>query len=110
MYGGIVSNTAAANTIVDFSVRGEPGLRTRLCNVVASYSAVPAGGSLVAKGLRSDRVYQFDIVLAGPTFIPSDEYGLGFDVGEDVEITLAAGGAAVVGKVSLVVWRSADVT
>jgi len=94
--------TEAANTAVSVTVRGKIGQRVVLDALAWSYSAAPAGGRISAVGVTSSRGVSLDVTVAGADSLPLGRYGIPFDAGEDVLITLAPGGAAVVGSVSVV--------
>ena len=93
------SATAAANTAVVVTVTGVAGQTVRIGAIVVSYSAAPTAGSLtvVVNGVT---VFQIDITAAGPTVVPIPQGGLICQAGQNAVITLAAAGAAVVGRVS----------
>lgn len=98
------SRANAVNTVTSVTVKGREGLRTCIDNVVVSYSAAPAGGNLTLIGQSSNRALDVDITAAGPTVIAPADKSFQFAVGEDVVATLAAAGAAVVGKVNLTAY------
>jgi len=76
----------------------QPGGRYYLYSVIASYSAAPTGGQITSTGLVGDEL-NHAITAAGwggITFPPlSSEENTG------ISVTLAAGGAAVVGRLSV---------
>lgn len=97
---------SAAGAALTLTIKGRTGKVVCLYDVIASYSAAPAAGGLQMQGLTSSYQYMFDIVAAGPTPVIGGSYGVPFLMGEDVSVTLAGGGAAVVGKLSLVAkWK-----
>lgn len=98
------SGTPAANAPAIVKIAGRVGHRTCIGNVQWSYSGVPAGGNIIATDGIADRVYTVDIVAAGPGALISGDAWAEFNVGADVTVTLAPGGAGVTGKVSLLWW------
>lgn len=94
-----VSGTAAANTAVTLTINGVAGQTIRITELSFSYSAAPTAGSVtvVVNGVT---ILQFDITAAGPTAIPLPPGGLKCQSGQNAVITLAAAGAAVVGRLN----------
>jgi hypothetical protein len=93
----VVAATAGANALVAITLVGVAGYRHYLPFLVWSYSGLPTG-RLTISGLDGDDV-DFDITAAGagPVFFPP----LAGTIGASVVITLAAGGAGVVGKLNV---------
>lgn len=94
-----VTDTAAANTQVQRTYAAVAGQRHRLTMLAVSYSAAPAGGRIqITDGgtLRLD----LDITAAGTTTVPIPAGGIRGAVNADLVLTLSAGGAAVIGKIS----------
>lgn len=101
------SRSPGANAPAIVTVQGRTGARVVVSGIIVSYNAAPTAGNFTILGNNSNRGYDFDISAAGPLAIPNPEDGMEFDVGESVTATLAAAGAAVVGKVNLAVqWQS----
>jgi hypothetical protein len=98
-----VSATAAANNAVVVTVNGVAGLTQRLAALSWSYSAAPAGGSLTVV-VNAVTVVQLDITAAGPGSLPLAQGGLICQAGQNVVVTLAAAGAAVIGRVNVATY------
>jgi hypothetical protein len=96
------TNAPAANTAAVVIIAGEPRRHTLICGLQWSYNAAPTGGALtVVQG--GNTIWQVDIPTSGVGFIPSDET-LKWkcpNEGQAVTVTLAAGGAAVTGKLNV---------
>lgn len=94
-----VSATAAANTAVVITIAAVAGQTIRLTHLSWSYSAAPTAGAI---SVVSNAVTQFQ--LDDPTLtdvpVPLPPGGLIMPLGFAVVITLAAGGAAVIGKLN----------
>lgn len=88
----------AANTAVQLTVEGRPGKRTLLGLLNSSYSAAAAGSLSISASGR--KVYDVDIAAAGVTSHVQAAAPIDCGMGTDVTVTLAAGGAAVVGKLN----------
>ena len=92
--------TSGANAAVAVTLVGQSRKRHYVLLVLWSYSGTPTGGRLTISGLdpTSDTV-DFDITASGPgpITLPPLMGGLG----ENVVVTLAAGGAGVVGKLTV---------
>lgn len=106
----VVSGAGAAVS-VDFA---NPGVdqRLRVLRVDVSYSAAPAAGLLtIARDPGADEggdevtVWEHAIERAGLVHIPFGEQGLGgIPANNGVDITLAGGGGAVVGRITAIVF------
>jgi len=89
----------AANTAAVVTYTGAAGSSHVIAGIAWSYDGAPTGGNLLVED-DSDTVLSLDVTAAGPGFIP-------FSVpkrataGNDLVVTLAAGGAGVTGKVSV---------
>lgn len=94
------NNTAGANAAVTITIPAPgPGRGTVLKMLACSYSAAPTNGKItVADGTGT--IFEVDITAAGTYNAPIPEDGLTCAPASAVTITLAAGGAAVVGKVN----------
>lgn len=98
--GGLnASATAAVNTAVVATFAALAGVRHILTGCTVSYSAAPTGGRLLVTD-GGVTVYDVDIIAGGPTAIPLPAGGVGGGVGNAMVVTLAAAGAAVVGKLN----------
>jgi hypothetical protein len=90
--------TAAANTSAVLTYAAVANQSHILSGVAFSYSATPVGGSLtITDGLTI--VLSVDILSGGAGFIPFNPPVRG-SINTALTITLAAGGAGVIGKVS----------
>lgn len=94
--GDTAAGTNAAATITLAAVAG---MRHAISGILWSYSAAPTGGRLTITN-GGVTVEDIDITGSGPGVLAFDPAKLG-DTGAAVVVTLAAGGAAVVGKVNL---------
>lgn len=89
--------TAASNTAVTINLAA--GTRWEFAgSIVWSYSAAPTGGRLTVAG--GGFGIDIDIIAGGPDYIPFNIPQHATDDGPIV-ITLAAGGANIVGKLNL---------
>ncbi|HEY6278446.1 MAG TPA: hypothetical protein VIX86_19195 [Streptosporangiaceae bacterium] len=95
-----VSGTAAANTAVPITVNGVAGQTIRLAALSWSYSAAPAGGVLTAV-VNGVTIFQCDITAAGFAAALIAQGGLICQAGQNAVITLAAAGAAVIGRLNV---------
>lgn len=88
------SQTAPANTAITVTLPERNGYRIGITDIVASYSAAPTAGLLTVTS--AGKVILLVDVAAG---LSNLDYTppLADQVGEAVTLTLAAGGAAVVG-------------
>lgn len=93
------TGTAAANTAVALTFAALAGRSHAMHSIEWSYSGAPTGGSLsITDG--GTTVFQTDIAAAGPgtiTFKPPRKA----KQNSAVVVTLAAGGAGVVGKLNV---------
>lgn len=98
--GNPVSATAAANTAVVITITHQLLAAIRLKTLSWSYSAAPTAGGLtvVVNGVT---ILQLDIAAAGAGFVDLGAAGLECQNNQDCVITLAAAGAAVVGKLNV---------
>lgn len=93
------SSTAAANTAVVQTFAAVAAQVHRLTMLAVSYSAAPTGGRVtVADG--GTTILDLDVTAAGTFFVPLPDGGLKGTVNTAMTVTLAAAGAAVVGKVN----------
>jgi hypothetical protein len=93
-------STEPVNTAATFTVTHKPGRSVSFHSLAFSYSAAPAAGRLTIVGTRSGKSWDLDVTASGVFAFLFSANGLMFEVGEDVTVTLAAAGAAVVGKVN----------
>lgn len=99
--------TAAANTAVIVTLPATADVMHVLAAAHVSYSGAPTGGKLtIAVGAAPTTIYEVDISAAVPppfNFAGGpDCFGVhGSKVNEQMVITLAAGGAGVVGKLNI---------
>ena len=100
------TSTAAANTVVTQTIAAVTGSRHYLRGLVVSYSAAPTGGRVFIESPSGTTIFDVDITAAGPTTVPIPSALMGA-MSAAMIITLAAGGAAVVGKVNSIVDTSA---
>lgn len=71
-----------------------------LKELTVSYSAAPTGGNVqVTDG--ATLVLDVDVTVAGETSIPLPEEGLRLHRGNALTVTLADGGAAIIGRVNV---------
>lgn len=98
------SGVVAANTAASIKAGRRSGHSVCIGNVAWSYSAAPTGGSLDIIDTQGVREYQVDITAAGFGGVLTGGAWAEFESNADVTLTLAAGGAAVVGKLSCIVW------
>lgn len=91
-----IANTAAIITLGAAGV----GISNVISGIAWSYNADPTGGNLIVENGSGSTVFSIDITNQGPGFIPFNPPKKG-TANTDMIITLAAGGASVVGKVNL---------
>ena len=94
------SGTAAANTAVTVTITGVAGQTIRINALSGSYSAAPTAGTVtvVVNGVT---IFQADITAAGIFSAPLPDGGLICQAGQNAVVTLAAAGAAVVGRLNV---------
>lgn len=93
------AGVSAANAAVSIVFAAVAGLTHRLTWLVVSYATAPTTGRMTVSD-GTNNILDVDITATGPISIPLPPGGLLGRVGAAMTITLAAGGAAVVGKVS----------
>jgi len=98
------SGNPGANALATIVVANRVGHHVCISNVMWSYNAAPTAGSLNIVDAQGERQVQVDITAAGPGFILGGDGWAEFEAGSGVTLTLAAGGAAVTGKLSCLVW------
>ncbi len=94
-----VSATAAANTAVVITINGVAGQSIRLQHLSFSYNAAPTGGA-ISVVVNAVTIFQLDDAALTDVTIPLPPGGLLCQAGQNAVITLAAAGAAVVGKLN----------
>lgn len=87
----------AANTAATVTFAAAAGKRHIVEFIGWSYSAAPTGGRLTVKDGATDVVLDLDVTAAGPGSISPLIRGA---LGNAVEVTLAAGGAGISGKLN----------
>lgn len=92
--------TAAANSAVVKTYAAVPGKCHVIGGVAWSYSAAPTGGNLKIEDGAGVVILDLDITAAGPGSVPFSPPKRG-TANTDLVITLAAAGAAVVGKLNI---------
>lgn len=102
------SDTAeAANAAASVTVRGKHGLDIVITDFVWSYVGAGAVGGITVVGQSSGLHWGWDGLGTGFGAYTLNADGLRFQTGEDVIVTLNAGGAGVVGKLNVGVdWRA----
>ena len=99
-FGRVVPAIAGAgtNSPVAVTLAAQAGMRHHILGVTWSYSGAPTGGRLSTTGLEGDE-FDVDITAGGPgaMLMPPAVSTRG----GEVVVTLAAGGAAVVGKLTV---------
>ena len=90
-------NRPAVNTAAVITYAAHPGYRHCIDGIIWSYNAVPTGGFLRVNSPAVNASFYVDITVGGVGFIPVKRKG---PPGAPMIITLAAGGAAVIGSVN----------
>lgn len=93
------SATAAANTAVTTTYAAAAGQRHRLTFLSFSYSAAPAGARITIQDGAST-ILDLDYATTAVANVPLPPGGLEGSVNTAMTVTLAAGGAGVVGKLN----------
>jgi hypothetical protein len=95
----IDQETSGAGASVAMTLVGVASHRHYVAEVLWSYNAAPTGGRLTISGLQGGEVLDIDITASGPgpLLLPP----LAGAAGTSVVITLAGGGGAVVGKLTV---------
>ena len=94
-------NAPAANTSAVVTYAAVAGVSHVVSSVVWSYNAAPTGGNLKIEDGAGNTIFTTDITSQGPGFIQFTPAKRG-TVNTALIVTLAAGGAAVTGKLSVV--------
>jgi hypothetical protein len=87
----------AANTIAQVVFAGVANQRHVVYKVLWSYDDFPTGGQITVS-TGGEVLHQFDVFSAGPGWIPIKVVG---KLNQNLVVRLAAGGAAVTGKISV---------
>lgn len=99
-FGRVIPAVAASgtNTSIAITLAAQDGMRHHLMGVLWSYSGAPTGGRLSTTGLEGDEL-DIDITAGGPgaMLLPPAVSTRG----GQVVVTLADGGAGVVGKLTV---------
>lgn len=98
--GVLVNANSGANAAVSITLAAVAGRRNGYKAIVGSYSAAPTGGRLTVTD-NAVTVLDIDITAAGPFVIPLPDGIQNLAVNTALVATLAAAGAAVVGKINL---------
>ncbi len=86
-----------ANQIVIVTVAAQAGMRTALTYLLWSYDATPTDGQItITDGEVTITLF---VTSGGPGFIPLE--GIAFAQNTAITVTLASGGAAVIGSLAL---------
>ena len=91
-------HTPSANTAATKTISPGTGRSVKIHSVQWSYDGDPTGGNLLITA-GGTTILSLDITVGGPGQVDFPNKGGG--VGEDVVVTLAAGGASVTGKVNI---------
>jgi hypothetical protein len=89
-----------ANTAAVVTYNAVAGRQHVISGVAWSYDTDPTGGNLQVEDGAGSTVFSVDITSKGPGFIPFPDGKRG-SVNTAMVVTLAAGGAGVTGKVSV---------
>jgi len=92
-------DTSTGDQPVEVTVSNTGQEYSHLINVITSYSGDPATAKLTIKS-ASTIIYEADITVSG--HVSHDVCGLQTERGEDLTVTLAAGGSGVQGKVNII--------
>jgi hypothetical protein len=90
---------SATNGLAAVTYAGQAGYKHVLSGVGWSYNATPTGGNLKIEDGAGNTVFSIDITAAGPGAFDFP-VPLAATAGNDLVITLSAGGSAVVGRVN----------
>lgn len=88
----------AANTAAAVTYSGAAGTQHRIAGIAWSYSDTPTGGNLKVEDGSGTTVFEIDVTDKGHGFVPLLAKG---SDDTDLIVTLAAGGAGISGKVSV---------
>jgi hypothetical protein len=94
-------NAPAVNTAAVVTYAASPGVAHVIGGVAWSYNAAPTGGNLKIEDVSGTVVFSVDITTAGPGFFQFARPKKSAAVNTALIVTLAAAGAAVTGKVSV---------
>lgn len=96
----MVNGVSGANAAVALTLAAVAARRNGVKSIVVSYSAAPTGGRLTVTDAGAT-VLDIDIIAGGPFQIPLPDGVQNLAVNTALVFTLAAGGAAIVGKINL---------
>lgn len=96
----LVTGTSGANAAIAITLAAVAARRNVVKAIVCSYSAAPTGGRLTITD-NAVSVFDIDIPNTTPVVIPLPDGIQNLAVNTALVATLAAGGAAVVGKINL---------
>lgn len=96
-----MSYATASNAAATITLAASGDNRHVLPRLVWSYSATPTNGTLTVTS-GGTTVLSVDIPVAGPGFLDLGERNELCSPGEEVVVTLSAGGSGVVGKLTIV--------
>lgn len=94
-------NAPAANTAAVVTYSASASAKHVINGIAWSYSANPTGGNLKVEDVSGTTVFSMDITTGGAGVVYFDPPKRGAAVNTAMIITLAAGGASVSGKVSV---------
>jgi hypothetical protein len=92
--------TPAVNTAAVVTYAAVAGQSHAITGIAYSYNAAPTGGNLKIEDGTGTTVFSMDLVAAGPGVVLFNPAKIG-TAGRALIITLAAAGAAVTGKASV---------
>lgn len=97
----------ATNGIVTLTFAGVASYGWCIAGIAWSYSGTPTGGNITITD-GGNTVFSVDVTTGGPGFV-SFNPAMEATIGNTLVVTLAAGGAAIVGKLNLLgVWKRAQ--
>lgn len=94
------NDVSAANAEVSVSLTPASDEIIRGGVVIWSYSGTPTGGGLTIYSDITELV-DIDITAGGPGFLPLDGLN-GIEYGEELNISLNAGGGGIIGKLNVI--------
>jgi hypothetical protein len=100
-----LSNVGAAGAATTLTIRGKIGRRIRITGLNTSFSAAPVASvalTVSEAGNNSPRL-NLDLAAIGPQNLYPPDGGWLFEPGQDVTVTVAAPGGAVITKINAAV-------
>lgn len=91
----------AANTAAVVTYAAVSGRKHIITGIAWSYNAVPTNGNLKVEDVSGTTVFSMDITAAGPGVITFPQPKCSVAANTAMIVTLAAGGALVTGKLSI---------